>query len=224
MISSTACTPSAGTLVRSLAVRTMRTCPFNGVIRNNSPAGRDRGRDSRKDAPDVVALGSKRSSASAGPKRKPFSSSRSCRAATKRWLKYSLCGKPMAEAAGRKMGGRTSLSRFVRRIPAEDRPMHDERDARSTAYRTVVRDLYAQRGIVPVPRGFRCPSLTRCSSARMQFRPASSSVLTRSPGLLRPRVRGLVGETVDHIVDADLVGLVGFAHRPQSETRPLPEL
>src|SRR5262245_18625524 len=33
-----------------------------------------------------------------------------------------------------------------------------------------------------------------------------------------------VGEAIDHVVDADLVGLIGFVHRTQPETRPLPEL
>src|SRR4029077_5487536 len=55
----------------------------------------------------------------------------------------------------------------------------------------------------------------------------SRGLSSRPRGLFPSRavvVRGSVSETVDHVVDADLIGLVGFAHRTQPETRPLPEL
>jgi len=41
--------------------------------------------------------------------------------------------------------------------------MHDERDSRVTPSRTVLRNLYVSRGIVPMLRRFRCPSLSRCT-------------------------------------------------------------
>src|SRR5215471_8812238 len=50
------------------------------------------------------------------------------------------------------------------------------------------------------------------------------SVAMKPPTRRAPWSCRSVGETVHHVVDADLVGLVGFAHRTQPETRPLPEL
>jgi hypothetical protein len=41
--------------------------------------------------------------------------------------------------------------------------MHDEQDSRPTAHRTRIRQLYADRQIIPVRRGFGCSSLLRCS-------------------------------------------------------------
>lgn len=43
------------------------------------------------------------------------------------------------------------------------RERHDTRDRRSTPYRTVIRNLYADRKIIPLRRGFGCASLSRCT-------------------------------------------------------------
>src|SRR4029079_19584814 len=61
--------------------------------------------------------------------------------------------------------------------------------------------------------------LTEIAAVRVR---ASVQLTYREPLARLPC--GSVRETVDHVVDADLVGLVGFADRTQPETRPLPEL
>jgi uracil-DNA glycosylase family 4 len=41
--------------------------------------------------------------------------------------------------------------------------MHDERDSRVTPVRIALRELYTNRGIIPMRRGFGCSSLARCT-------------------------------------------------------------
>src|SRR5262249_25603675 len=86
----------------------------------------------------------------------------------------------------------------------------------------VQRGLYANVAVTAGVGGAKPPShFARCHPEPRSHE-EKGPVAFRRP--VAPLSCGSVAETVDHVIDADLIGLVGFAHRTQPETRPLPEL